>query len=180
MEPWKGHRLLVEALSRLSHVPRWVCWIAGGAQRGEEFAYEKSLHEQVMDLGLVERVRFLGQRSDIAQLLLAADIHCQPNLGPEPFGIAFIEAMHAGLPVVSTAAGGPPEIIDETCGVLVPPNDAASLACQLEILIKDEGLRRRLGAAGTRRAAEMCDPGRQLQQLRAIVEHTVARRTSSA
>ena len=81
--------------------------------------------------------------------------------------------MHAGLPVVTTGAGGPQEILDETCGVLVPPNDAASLALQLEILIKNEDLRHRLGIAGARRAAEMCDPGRQLRQLHAIVERTV-------
>lgn len=174
MEPGKGHHFLLEALSRLTHLPQWVCWIAGGPQRPEEFTYEKSVREQVMNLGLAERIRFLGQRSDVAQLLLATDIHCQPNLGLEGFGIAFIEAMHAGLPVVTTAAGGPLEIIDKTCGVLVPPNDTASLARQLEILIKNAGLRRRLGAAGARRAAEMCDPGRQLQGLHAIIERAMA------
>ena len=179
MEPWKGHQLLVEVLARLAHLPQWVCWIAGGPQRPEEFEYEKSLREQVANLGMVERFRFLGQRSDVAQLLLAADIHCQPNLGPEPFGIAFIEAMHAGLPVVTTAAGGPLEIIDDSCGVLVPPNDAASLAHQLEILIKNEGLRRRLGAAGARRAAEMCDPSRQLRRLHGIVERVAITVTAS-
>ena len=173
MEPWKGHRLLVEALARLADLPQWVCWIAGGPQWREEFEYEKSLREQVMKLGLVQRILFLGQRSDVPQLLLAADIQCQPNLGPEPFGIAFIEAMQAGLPVVTTAAGGPLEIIDDSCGVLVPPNKAASLAYQLEILIKNEDLRRRLGIAGARRAAEMCDPGRQLRRLHAIVERAV-------
>jgi glycosyltransferase involved in cell wall biosynthesis len=179
MESWKGHLLLIEALARLSHVPGWVCWIAGGPQRREEFEYEKSLHERVIKFGLAEHIRFLGQRSDVAQLLLCADIHCQPNLGPEPFGITFIEAMHAGLPVVTTAAGGPLEIVDESCGVLVPPGDPASLASQLEILIKNEGLRRRLGAAGARRAAEMCDPGRQLRRLQAIVERTVHSRIAS-
>ena len=81
--------------------------------------------------------------------------------------------MQAGLPVVTTAAGGPLEIIDDSCGVLVRPNDSASLAHQLELLIKDEGLRRRLGATGARRAAEMCDPSRQLRRLHAIVERAV-------
>ena len=107
MEPWKGHRLLVEALARLADLPQWVCWIAGGPQWREEFEYEKSLREQVMKLGLEQRVLFLGQRSDVPQLLLAADIQCQPNLGPEPFGIAFIEAMQAGLPVVTTVSRWP-------------------------------------------------------------------------
>jgi glycosyltransferase involved in cell wall biosynthesis len=45
-------------------------------------------------------------RSDVARLLAAADIHCQPNIGPEPFGITFIEALYAGLPLVTTSIGG--------------------------------------------------------------------------
>ena len=76
---------------------------------------------------MVERVRFLGQRSDIPDVLGAADIHCQPNVDPEPFGVAFVEALHAGLPVVTTAIGAAPEVVDATCGVLVP-KDAGALA----------------------------------------------------
>jgi len=172
MEPWKGHWLLLDALARLAEVPQWVCWIAGGPQRHEEIAYTKALHARAIALGLAPRIRFLGQRADVIQLLAAADIYCQPNLGAEPFGIAFIEAMHAGLPVVTTAAGGPAEIIDESCGVLVQPNDSASLAAHLETLVKNAGLRRRLGAAGVRQAAQLCDPGTQLQRLHAIIRQT--------
>ena len=121
MEAWKGHRLLLEALGRLRHVPGWVLWVAGGAQRPYEARYLAELEAQATELGIRGRVRFLGQRSDVPRLLRAADIHCQPNLGPEPFGIAFIEALQARLPVVTTAMGGPLEIIDGSCGVLVAP-----------------------------------------------------------
>ncbi|MBV8055274.1 MAG: glycosyltransferase family 4 protein [Deltaproteobacteria bacterium] len=172
MEPWKGHWLLLDALARLAEVPQWVCWIAGGPQRHEEIAYAKALHARATALGLTPRIRFLGQRADVVQLLAAADIYCQPNLSAEPFGIAFIEAMHAGLPVVTTAAGGPAEIIDDSCGVLVQPNDPASLAAQLETLVKNEGLRRQLGAAGVRQATQFCDPGTQLQRLHGIIRQT--------
>jgi glycosyltransferase involved in cell wall biosynthesis len=183
MEPWKGHGLLLEALARLADVPQWVCWIAGGPQRREEVAYAETLRARAIELGLERRVHFLGQRSDVAQLLLAADIYCQPNLRPEPFGIAFIEAMHAGLPVVTTAAGGLLEIIDESCGVLVQPNDAASLAFRLETLIGNGELRHRLGVAGVRRAIQLCDASTQLQRLHAIMrraagEQTMARATA--
>jgi glycosyltransferase involved in cell wall biosynthesis len=174
MEPWKGHVLLLEALARLADVPYWVCWIAGGPQREEEITYAQSLRARAAALGVAERIRFLGQRSDIPQLLAAADVYCQPNLGAEPFGIAFIEAMKAGLPVVAAAAGGPLEILDESNGVLVRPNDPASLAAQLGALIKNEGLRSRLGAAGARRAAQLSDPGTQLRGLQAIIREAVA------
>ena len=111
MEAWKGHRFLLETLGKLPAVPQWICWIVGGAQRAEEVVYEKNLRATAAEMGFSERVRFLGQRADVAQLLAAADIYCQPNLAAEPFGIVFIEAMQAGLPVVTTAAGGPLEII---------------------------------------------------------------------
>jgi glycosyltransferase involved in cell wall biosynthesis len=159
----------------LADLPQWVCWIAGGPQRREEVAYANALRALAIDFGLIERIRFLGQRSDVDQLLLAADIYCQPNLGAEPFGIAFIEAMQAGLPVVTTAAGGPLEILDESCGVLVPPNDASTLAAELATLVRNEDLRHRLGAAGIKRAAQLCNPGRQLMRL-----HDIIRRSTSS
>ncbi|WP_232293086.1 glycosyltransferase family 4 protein [Stigmatella aurantiaca] len=157
MEAWKGHRLLLEALGRLRHVPGWVLWVAGGAQRPYEARYLAELEAQATELGIRGRVRFLGQRSDVPRLLRAADIHCQPNLGPEPFGIAFIEALQARLPVVTTAMGGPLEIIDGSCGVLVAPRPEP-LAEALRRLIEAPEERRRLGAAGPARARELCEP----------------------
>ena len=53
--------------------------------------------------GIAGRVRFLGERRDVAACMHAADIHCQPNTAPEPFGLVFVEALYAGLPVVTTA-----------------------------------------------------------------------------
>jgi glycosyltransferase involved in cell wall biosynthesis len=169
MELWKGHWLLLEALARLTHLTDWVCWIAGGPQRREEVAYTHAVHARTNDLGLAHRIRFLGQRSDITELLGAADIYCQPNLYAEPFGIVFIEAMHGGVPVVTTAAGGPLEIVDQSCGVLVPPDDAALLAAQLETLITNGAMRRQMGAAAIRRAADLCDPRKQLQRMNEII-----------
>ncbi|NMO19683.1 glycosyltransferase family 4 protein [Pyxidicoccus fallax] len=164
MEEWKGQRLHLEALGRLRQVPGWKAWFAGGAQRPEEMAYLEGLKAQAAGLGLTERVRFLGQRSDVPRLLEAADIHCQPNMGAEPFGIAFVEALQAGLPVVTTAMGGPLEIVDATCGVLVPPQPAP-LAEALRQLIEDPAVRERLGAGGPARAAKLCEPSVYLRAL---------------
>jgi len=104
LERWKGQSVLLSALAQLRELQNWVCWIAGGAQRPHEAEYLRELEEQAQKMGIAERVRFLGQRADVPRLLAAADIHCQPNTGPEPFGIAFVEALYAGLPVVTTAA----------------------------------------------------------------------------
>ncbi|HEX2080279.1 MAG TPA: glycosyltransferase family 4 protein, partial [Longimicrobium sp.] len=124
MEPWKGHRLLVEALGRMRHVRGWTCWIAGGAQRPAEEAHLAEMYALAQQLGVAWRIRFLGQRDDVPALMAAADVLCQPNLGPEPFGIAFVEAMDAGLPVVTVAQGGALEVVAPSCGILVPPGDA--------------------------------------------------------
>ena len=172
MEEWKGHRLHLNALARLAGVPgvsdggsRWTCWIVGGAQRAHEARYLEALRAEAAALGIGSRVNFLGQRGDVARLLAAADIHCQPNTGPEPFGITFIEALYAGLPVVTTAIGGALEIVDGSCGILTEPNDPAALAEALGRLIEDRELRARLGAAGPARATALCEPRAQLQAL---------------
>jgi glycosyltransferase involved in cell wall biosynthesis len=174
MEPGKGHELLLEALALLANLPRWVCWIVGGSQREEEVSYVNGLHARAIDLGIEAHIRFLEHRSDVAELMLAADIYCQPNLGTEGFGIAFIEAMYAGLPVVATAAGGPMEILDESCGALVPPQNATLLAARLEGLMSNEGLRRKLGDAAVRRAAQLCDPATQLCRLHDMIMRVAA------
>ncbi|MFQ5745405.1 MAG: glycosyltransferase, partial [Acidobacteriota bacterium] len=120
LETWKGHQLHLEALGKLRKLPGWVCWMVGGAQRPHEVRYLDNLKQKAARLDIADRVLFLGQRSDVPQLLAAADVHCQPNTGPEPFGITFIEAMYAHLPIVTTALGGAQEIIDGSCGMLVP------------------------------------------------------------
>jgi glycosyltransferase involved in cell wall biosynthesis len=165
LEAWKGQSLLIAALGRLRDRSGWVAWIAGGAQRPHEQEYLARLRAETEAAGISDRVRFLGQRSDVAELLAAADVHCQPNLSPEPFGIAFVEALYAGLPVVGAAAGGVVEIVTEACGVLVPPADPAALAAALGDLIADPARRAALGAAGPARAAELCDPGVALGRL---------------
>lgn len=165
MEAWKGHALHLEALRILKDLPGWVCWQVGGVQQPGESEYLAQLKETATRTGIGYRVHFLGQRSDVPRLLAAADIHCQPNTGPEPFGIAFIEALYAGLPVVTTALGGAGEIVDETCGLLVQPQDAQALAAALRRLIEDESVRLNLGENGPRRARELCDPAAQIERL---------------
>lgn len=165
MEAWKGHKLQLEALAKLKEDPRWTCWIAGGAQRPAEQQYVRELQEKASRLGIGDRVHFLGQRSDVPGLLAAADIFSQPNLGAEPFGIVFIEALAAALPVVTTAMGGPREIIDESCGMVAPPGNADLVAAALQRLIDSADLRCRLGRRGPERARQLCDPSARITEL---------------
>lgn len=176
MEPWKGHVLHLQALSRLKTAEKWVCWITGGPQKAKEEQYFGELRQLASQLGIADRVRFLGQRSDVPKLLAAADVFCQPNQGPEPFGIVFIEALWAGRPVVSTAMGGAQEIVDQTCGLLAQPADPDSLAQALRRLIESRELRQRLGTAGPSRARQLCDPAERMKDLKAMLQDATASR----
>jgi glycosyltransferase involved in cell wall biosynthesis len=164
LEWWKGHRVLVAALGRLRDVPGWECWVAGGPQMAGEEEYLAELRTATETGGVADRVRFLGQRPDVPRLMAAADVYCQPNAGPEPFGIVFAEALYAGLPVVTSGFGGAVEIVGD-CGVLTPPRDAAAVAAALAELIRDPDRRRALGARGPDQARRVCDPQAQLRRL---------------
>lgn len=165
LDPCKGHRVLVEALRRLPGSLRWRAWIVGGAQTPSEVGLERWLREAAGSNGLAGRLRLLGLRDDVPALLAAADLYCQPNVTPDSFGISLVEALDAGLPVLTSALGGALEVIDPSCGVLLPPRDATGLAAHLERLIGDPSLRRSLGAAGPARARSLCDPAGQVEQL---------------
>lgn len=178
LEPWKGHQLLLSALGELQ-VDNWEVWIAGGVQRSHEANYLQQLEAQARELGIADKVKFLGQRSDVPELLAAADIHCQPNLGAEPFGIAFIEALYAGLPMVTTAMGGAKEIVDQTCGYLVPPNDPQAIAQKLERLITNSEARDRLAKGGIARGKLLCSPSTQLAQLYEVLKQNFSSRSGS-
>ena len=156
-EQWKGHLLLVEALAELKTAD-WIWWQAGGAQRRSEELYLRCVKQAARKRGVFDRVRWLGERHDVPALLAAADLYCQPNLEPEPFGMVFVEALAAGLPVVTSASGGALEILDQSCGRLVPMGDRAALASTLRDLIEDRALRAQLAAAAPERARRLCDP----------------------
>ncbi|HEX6042590.1 glycosyltransferase family 4 protein [Longimicrobium sp.] len=173
MEPWKGHRLLVRGLAAIRDLEGWTCWIAGGAQRPHEEAHRAEVAALARKLGVASRIRYLGHRGDVPALMAAADVLCQPNVGPEPFGIAFVEGMHAGLPVVATAIGGAREIVDASCGILVPPDDPAALGDALRQLVRDADLRARLGAAGPAHARALSDPARQAERMRDVLARVV-------
>ena len=168
-EAWKGHRVLIDACARLQNRPDWHCWLVGGAQRDDEAAYMDDLRRRIEDAGLEARVQLLGSRDDACQVIAAADIYCQPNLEPEPFGLSLVEALYAGLPVVTTAAGGALEIVDETCGVLTAPGDVDAVAGALGQLLADAPRRDRMGQSGRRRANALCAPDLQLPHIERVL-----------
>jgi glycosyltransferase involved in cell wall biosynthesis len=95
-------------------------------------------------LGLTDRIEFLGDRSDIADLLARASIFALPT-NWEGFPISILEAMRAGLPIVATDVGGVREaVIDGYNGILTPRGDSPLFSDALESLLRDEDLRARM------------------------------------
>ena len=105
-------------------------------------------------LGIEPRVRFLGEREDVAELLASADAFVLPSKR-ESFGLAALEASSVGLPVLASRSGGIPEVVeDEVSGLLHPPGDVHALRANILRLLEDPALRGRLGAAGRARALD--------------------------
>jgi glycosyltransferase involved in cell wall biosynthesis len=114
---------------------------------------EGKLRAEAARLGLGDAVVFHTQRvsdEELAGLYAACDVFVLPSVW-EPFGMALVEAMACGKPVVGTRVGGIPEIVTPECGYLVGQREAGPLADRLVGLLKDERLRRRMGEAARRR-----------------------------
>ncbi|MHC5066338.1 MAG: glycosyltransferase family 4 protein [Planctomycetota bacterium] len=146
--PRKGFENLLNALAQPGGSEDLRVWIAG---HGEG---RKPLETLIDSLGLQERVKLLGQRSDIPDLLAACDLFVMPSLA-EGLGIAALEAMAASRPVIASRVGGLGElVVDEKTGLLVPPGDIPALASALTSLARNPELRERMGSAGPERVAE--------------------------
>jgi glycosyltransferase involved in cell wall biosynthesis len=152
----KGHRFLLEAMALARGAseprtgasrpgPRLHCLIAGaGPDR-------PMLEARIGEIGLADRVRIIGPLADPRRLLWALDIFVMPSL-KEGLGVAALEAMACGLPVVGCATGGLREAVDdEHTGLLVAPGDAGSLAQALTRLAEVPELRVAMGAAARER-----------------------------
>jgi glycosyltransferase involved in cell wall biosynthesis len=149
LDRMKGHDCLLRALALLPETcPVTVLAIGDGAEM-------ENLRSLAAELRLgPERVRFLGYRSDIPDLLGASDFFLLPSL-TEGLPLAVLEAMAHGLPVLATPVGGIPEVVQEgEQGLFVPVNDPEALAGAMARLAEDPALRRTLGEAGCRRVRE--------------------------
>lgn len=169
IERGKGLITHLEALAQLGDLPQWVAWIAGAPQRRIERAHEATLRRVAAELGIESRVRFLGHRDDVASLMAAADIYCQPTDEPEAFGVSLVEAMGANLPIVTSRAGGLADAIAGVAGLVVETGNAEATAAALRELVTSRDLRERYGREGAALAHRLCDPARQAARLHALL-----------
>jgi glycosyltransferase involved in cell wall biosynthesis len=145
LQPWKGHRVLFDALSRSPDVHALV---AGGALESGDSAYEEELRARAERSPLSGRVHMVGMRRDLPRLLAACDIVVHTPIWPEPFGRVLVEAMLAGRPIIASGAGGVLEILkDGITGMLVAPGNERAIATSIATLRDDPGARARLARA---------------------------------
>jgi glycosyltransferase involved in cell wall biosynthesis len=147
--PVKDHATLLRGFQQVTVTRADVdlLLIGDGPLRGE-------LQEQTRTLGLAERVRFLGVRSDIPAILKAVDLFALTSVS-EAASLTILEAMASRLPVVVTAVGGNPEMVrDGIDGRLVPRGDASAVAAALLQLLDDPATAASMGAAGRARVEE--------------------------
>lgn len=169
LEPEKDIASLVSAMSRArAAVPGACCLIAGDG------SLRPALQHQIEDLGLGGAVQLLGFRSDAPALVAAGDLFVLPSLA-EPFGLALLEAMALGRPVVATRAGGPLEIVEDgETGLLVPPSSPDALAEAVCRLLADPASRHRLGENGRARFVDRFTSDRMARATLAVYEQAVA------
>ncbi|HUP24834.1 MAG TPA: glycosyltransferase [Thermoanaerobaculia bacterium] len=159
LSPKKGFHDLVAAVERLSaaDLPVELVLVGEGPERAR-------LEAEARAARLDGRIRFLGHRSDVEDLYAAFDVFVLPSY-EEGSPNALLEAMASGCPVIATAVGGTPEILDgPSLGRLIAPGDPVGMAATLEELLRDPALRRRLGNGGRERVEELYELGGMIRR----------------
>jgi glycosyltransferase involved in cell wall biosynthesis len=148
----KGHAVLLQSLAELTRRHPGLSWHLAIAGDGPE---RERLAALAAEGGIAERVHLLGFRSDVANLLAAAEVFVMPSWW-EGLPLALLEAMFAGNAIVASDVSGIPEAIPgPEYGILVPPRDAPALTAALADVLRDGTLRARLGQAAQARAREV-------------------------
>lgn len=169
--PEKGLADLMTAMARiLREIPNTRLVIVGdGPLRSQ-------LERSITGLGLQGLVHLTGSRRDIPKLLSAMDVFALPS-HREGFGMALVEAMAAGLPVVATDVGGIPEVVEHgVTGFVVPPHDIGALSVNILLLLEDSALRAKMGADGRQQVQQRFTARRAAMQTQDLYLSLLARK----
>lgn len=149
IDPWKGQRLVLEAFAAVVRDGDVRLELAGGAPFGHEQHLEE-LRVLAVELGIADRVAFLGHVHDVPELLSGWAIAVQASVRPEPLGQNVLQYLAAGCATVIADEGGPVEWVqDGVNGLRFQARDVGSLGAVLRRLIDDPQLRSRLSTAAT-------------------------------
>ncbi|QVL34969.1 glycosyltransferase [Telmatocola sphagniphila] len=163
--PVKDHAMLIRAVARLTGTDSNIDLVLVG-----DGPLRPQLEAQVRDLKIEKRVKFLGIRNDVADILRAVDIFALTSVS-EAASLTLLEAMACSRPVVVTDVGGNPEIVREGIdGFRVPRNDDAACAAAFLKIVQDPALAKRMGESGRKRVEEIYTLERTLQRYKKLYE----------
>jgi glycosyltransferase involved in cell wall biosynthesis len=155
LTPWKGHELFLDmacAVRDSGSPARFV--VVGGPiyDTNGHAGYADRLYRRANQLGLTNRVSFVGVRTDVPRILAALDVLVHCPTAPEPLGRVLVEAMAVGRPIVAARCGGIPEIVEDgVTGLLVEPGDGPGFVSAVIRLLEDPAFGERLAHEGRRR-----------------------------
>lgn len=165
----KGHRYLVDAARTIENSLPHLRFVLLG-----DGPLEDELRAQIDTAGVGDRFVFAGMLDNIDPVLAGADLMIHPSI-EEPFGIAVLEGMRAGLPVIASRVGGIPEVVEESAtATLVPPGDTSVLAAAVTNLLADPARMKRMGEAGRERWRTHFRLDDMLDRIEQIFRSTVA------
>lgn len=152
LSPVKGQLELIRAFAMARKtIPDLALLIVGSTLFNRHEGYEQELQREIRALNLAAHVRFLGQRSDVPEIMRELDLLVM-NSRSEACPLVALEGMHAGVPILATAVGGVPELLrHEESGWLVPPGGEGKLGEAIVSLLKRPSLRERLAANAQQR-----------------------------
>jgi glycosyltransferase involved in cell wall biosynthesis len=162
----KGHRILIDAISLLSkkYANLKLLIIGDGLLR-------RSLESYVRDKDLSSTIIFIGKKIDVSPFLNIADLFILSSIEREGLGLALIEAMAFGLPLIGTNLGGIPEVIKNNVnGLLIPPGNSESLAKAIEKLITNQKLRDEMGKKGKNIYKEKFSAKKMLDKIESLYD----------
>jgi glycosyltransferase involved in cell wall biosynthesis len=159
---------MIDAFARVHRQdPRAFLVIAGAGN-----LFEK-IKNKISELYLESAVNCLGARSDVAELLAASDIYASSSHW-EGLPVAVLEAMMAGLPIVSTSVGDIPRVVTSDTGILVPPHEPVCLAEALSELVRAPEKAHAMGTAARRRAMQEYSLDTWIKRLTSLYEETLS------
>jgi glycosyltransferase involved in cell wall biosynthesis len=169
LTPRKGQLSLIRAFAEvLTQIPRATLLIVGSPLFNRDEQYAALLKKTAQELGLAERVRFTGPRTDVAAVMQALDL-VVVNSTAEPFTLVALEAMACGTPILAAISGGVPELIDHgKNGWLVPQGNEQALTNAIVHLGRHPDIRDAMAEQGKRHMAAHFSAERYLQELQAF------------
>jgi glycosyltransferase involved in cell wall biosynthesis len=176
-KPVKNLEIVLDAMSVvLQRIPKALLIVTTELKHSGHREREVVLSQQIEELGLGQHTIRLGIVDNMPQLMAASDVLVAPFLdtnGPSDYFLAALEAMAVGRPVVVSAVGGMPEIVDTEVGYLVSPRDAEGIANALVALLQDPDRRAAMGCAATSRVRQLFHPKLVASQIQAAYDEVL-------